>query len=142
MKATVVILILISVVAAFAAATGIQRVSSSNIGGTTITYHDAMGRYFAAITSVTCAIAAFGCAKRRMYGWWLVAVILATVLVVSTGWAIWQAATFDLPLSAMLLGAVGELVKIALWCWLLFGFWRRRKNYFQQTVSAPPVPQS
>lgn len=130
MRTTIWMLIFISIVSGLAAVTGIERVSFSNIAETKIIHHNVIGRVFASMACITCATAAIGCLKRRMYGWWLVMVILALTLIISAIWAAWKATVFDLPLFAMIIGAIGELAKMAFWCWLIF-LWRRQKDKFQ-----------
>ena len=135
MKATLIVLALVAALSLFSAVTGIQRISSSNGARPTITYHTEGRRALVGIFGVACGIAALGCAKRQLFGWWMVATILSVILLFSTIWAVWTTVTFDLPIVGKLLGGLGELLKIALWSWLLFGFWRRQKKGFEKNAN-------
>ena len=86
------------------------------------------------VLAVLSAVAAHGCAKRRSYGWWIVALALGGTLAISVPWLIGLVIYADVPLLARLLGGAGELVPIALVAWILFKVWIPKKKDFGETA--------
>ncbi len=136
MKAVIAILLLIAAACAIAAISGIQHISFS--GGTTVmTYHPVSSRVAAALVGVAALFAAYGCFKRKKYGWYMVAIMLLVMFLGAIWNVIYGLVTYDLPLAGLLLGSIGEGVKVGLIGWVLFGFWRKKRKEFQ--TPNPPL---
>lgn len=132
MKAMIFILWLLAAAAGFSALTGLQSISFSNFATTDFVYHSIAGRILAAWTSILFAASAWGCMKRRPWAWWLVAGLLGLIILTTAIWGVWKGIDFDLPMGPSVLGAVGEAIKLAGMCWVLFVFWRRRRPEFME----------
>lgn len=129
MKSVVAVLILLAVLAAIAAVTGLEH--GSYVGNRyVVTYHSAGGRVAAAVFGVICGIAAHGCTKRKMYAWQMVTAMLILLAAFGVGWTVWKMATAQGDFVGNALGSVGEGVKIAAVIWFLVGWWLPRKKLF------------
>ena len=129
MKAVITSLILLAIVAAIAAVTGLEH--GSYVGTRYIvTYHSPAGRVAAAAVGMTCGVAAYGCTKRKMYAWQMVTAMLVLLAVFGIVWMIWKMATAQMGIVGDVLGALGEGIKIAAVIWFLVGWWLPRKKLF------------
>jgi hypothetical protein len=136
MKTVVVILTLMAAAALVAAASGVERIFFTG-HGVIMTQHNALGRSAAAIFSIFCGVAAYGCAQRKMYAWRMVAAMLVLLAVYGAAWTIWKICTTELDLPGNVLGALGEGAKITAVVWFLVARWLPLKKEFNRTALVP-----
>jgi hypothetical protein len=82
------------------------------------------------VTAIYCGVSAYACLKRKGYGWWMVTVLWVLMLLGVLAGAVWNAMHIGLPLLGLLLGGIGELVKIGVGGWLLFRVWLPVRDKF------------
>lgn len=131
MKTVIKVLILIAVVAAIVAVTGLEH--GAYVGNRyVVTYHSAGGRVIAAVIGVICGIAAYGCIKRRMYAWRIVTGLLVSVATYGAGWLIWEIAMIRLDSVDDVLKVLVEGAEVAATVWFLIGWWLPQKEGFNR----------
>ena len=120
-----------TILAATVAVTGLEH---GSYGGDkyVVTYHSAGGRVVAAALSVVCGIAAYGCAKRKMYAWRMVTAMLVLLAAFGIVWTIWKMVAMRSGFFGDTLGTLAEGVKIAAIIWFLVGWWLPRKKEFDR----------
>jgi hypothetical protein len=131
MKAVIIILILMTVAAAIATVTGVEHVSFIG-NAVTVTRHSSAGRVAAAVIGVICGVAAYGCAKRKMYAWRTVTAMLVLLVVYGIIWIVWKMTKTEMDFWGNALGALGEGVKIAALIWFLVAWWVPKKKEFDR----------
>lgn len=115
--------------AAFAAVTGIQGVHW-HPGTFTITQHSVGGRLLAGALGVACGFAAYGCQRRKLYGWWIVTTMLGILGIYSIIYSVRTLTTTNLGPFANILGAIAFTTKTGFVGWLLCVQWLPRKKEF------------
>jgi hypothetical protein len=128
MKFIISFLVFLGVLGVFSGLTGIQRISYTDLAGWKIDYHYFLGRVFSLLLGFIFLITAYGCKKRKQYSWYIIAGMAILTLAFSIYRAVYLAITIDLPLAGLLLGGVGELIKIGLFVWFFWGFWIRKRK--------------
>jgi hypothetical protein len=124
MKVVVFLLCVLAALAALCAITGANVLSSPR------GEYALLNRAASSVTAIYCAVSAYACLKRKSYGWWMVTVLWALLLLSVLVGAVWNAMHIELPLLGLLLGGVGELVKIGIGGVLLFRVWLPMRNKF------------
>lgn len=126
MKVVIFVLCVLAVFAALAAITGANVLSSLGPRGQSVL----LNRMVSLVTAIYCGVSAYACLKRKRYGWWMVTVLWVLMLLGVLAGAIWNAMHIGLPLLGLLLGGIGELVKIGVGGWLLFRVWLPIRDAF------------
>jgi hypothetical protein len=130
MKGVVFILVTMGVFGALCSITGANVLGSWNVGNV----HGVVNRLVAGVTAIYCGTAAYTCIKRRLIGWWLVTVLWVIVLVSVLIGAIWTAFHIGLPPLGLVLGGLGELVKIGIGAAILWRVWLPLRKDFTSGV--------
>jgi hypothetical protein len=126
MKLVLFVLITITVLSTACAITGTNIMGSWNAENS----HWIINRFAAGIIAVYCSIATFTCLKSSSIGWWLVTLLWIFFLVSVFIGAVWNAYHIGLPLLGLILGGVGELVKISIGTVIFARGWLPlRKNF-------------
>jgi hypothetical protein len=100
----------------------------------------AWGRLVGFTFSMVALVAALGCWKRKMYGWYLVEVLIWASVGFAAFRAIYMGFTIGLPWLGLLLGSIGEGVKIGIFAWVMLPFWtKQRKNFKWPNQSTDPT---
>lgn len=131
MKVVIGILVAVGIVGLYAAGSGDPRVLTI-VGG-----HALISQVIALLLASTSLVAAYGCFRRKMLGWYLVTALIVAELVWLLFRAIYLALTLDLPWLGTLLGGLGELVKIGAIAWLLSRYWLKQRGSFQKANQLP-----
>jgi hypothetical protein len=78
-----------------------------------------------------------------MLGWYLGVALIWTAIAWSVFRAIYLALTIDLPWLGVLLGGLGEALKIGVFAWVMLRFWKKLQREFKQPNQPPePTPPS
>jgi hypothetical protein len=119
------LLLLIGLVGAFAAAAGDVHVYGS------VSRFPIASRINAGVFAILALFAAVGCRLRAPFGWYAT----ATLIWVTLGWgvfcAVYLSMTWNLDWLSILLGALGESAKLAVFLWVSVRFWNGQKCYFR-----------
>ncbi len=134
MKWVIRILIFFGLVELVAGAAGVQRYSLSG-GITSITLYTALERTLALLVGIISLGAAYGCIKRRLFGWSLVTILLASLLLYHISWSLYAIFALRIPL----IEYYWLLILVALWTWLLFVFWPPQRRRFMPNQSPDPT---
>src|SRR5687768_8205240 len=130
MKLVVAILAIVGLALLSSSISGVQSVSYSSGSGTSVVHYTPFTRALAGAVGLVFVAAAVACHRRSIYGWYVVAVLLSLLLIGAAYRAVYFAASFSPSVSALLFGALGELVRLAIIAWLLFRFWPRQRRWF------------
>ena len=142
MKAIVAILAVCGIFGIVAAAVDVQQI---HIVGSVVnvTHYSLLGRVAAFAISAVLLIAAYGCNARTAFGWYLVNAMLWVSMLWAAIRAVYLAVSLDLPFPGVVLGGLGEVVKIGVWVWIIFVFWAKRRREFRlPNQSSEPTPAS
>ncbi|HNC22579.1 MAG TPA: hypothetical protein PLU52_00120 [Opitutaceae bacterium] len=119
MKVILFILVTLVVLSALCSATGVNVLGNWNAGNV----HGVVNRLVAGVTMIYCGSTAYLCFKRKLIGWWLVTVLWVGALVGVLINAVWTAYHIGLPPLGLVLGGLGELVKIGIGAAVLWRVW-------------------
>jgi len=126
LKVVIFVLCVLAAFATLAAITGANVLSSLGPTGQSVL----LNRTASLVAAAYCGVSAYACLKRKGYGWWMVTVLWVLMLLGVLAGAIWNAMHIGLPPLGLLLGGIGELVKIGVGGWLLFRVWLPVRDKF------------
>jgi hypothetical protein len=126
MKSVIFVLCVLAVLGALCAITGATVLGGLRPSGE----YAFLNRAASSITAIYCAVSAYACSRRKSYGWWMVTVLWVLTLLSVLAGSVWSAMHVGLPMPGLLLGGVGELVKIGIGGWLLFRVWLPMRDKF------------
>lgn len=130
MKWVIFVLVLVGVVGVIGVFTNLDIIAFRNTS---------WGRPFALAFSVVSLAAAYGCWKKRTYGWYLVYGLIWASVLTATARAVYLALTIGLDWLGTLLGAAGEALKIGIFCYVVFRFWNKQRGYFKEADAPDPT---
>jgi hypothetical protein len=130
MKWVIRILVLTGVLALFSCATGVNSARYLDPGWR-IGHLSPSGRILCGILGVLNLTAAYGCVKRKVYGWYIVYVALWLSMLWAIYRAIYLGFSLHLDWLGLLLGGLGEAFKVGIWAWLIFKFWSGKRAEFK-----------
>lgn len=91
---------------------------------------------FALAAGIGLLAVAWGCWKRRIFAWYTIAALLWVSLFWAAFRAVYLTFTIDLPIAALVLGSMGEALKIAFIGWLIFKLWPKYRAEFQRPIQS------
>jgi hypothetical protein len=126
MKIVVIFLLVCAASGLAGGITGVKRYRSSSVTGPEVTHYDPLGRAGVLLFGVTSLTAAWGCWKRRKFGWYITITMMGAAIGI-TAWGI-----------VMILAASWSSIPTALW-WsaqtvamgFLIRWWLGQKQYFE-----------
>ena len=137
MKAAVFILALVGAVGVLAGVTGDTRFYAA------IPKYALLSRINVVIFGLVALVAAYGCWRRKIFGWYAGAAFIWMAILWGVFRAVYLMLTFDLDWLGLVLGALGESVKIGIFTWVALRFWRRMRTEFKMpNQSSDPTPPS
>jgi hypothetical protein len=133
MKIVTIILAIIAIGGASEVITGVRSWSYSSQGGSIVSYASVPDRILSIAVAMTFGTAAYGCMRRTKWAWGFVRGILWFGFGASVLWLVVCVLRFhgatDNP-NAVSDVILKSFVQIAIWGWLLFDFWPRRRRGF------------
>jgi len=136
MEWIIAILLVGSGVGIFSGVTGVESARYSSYTGNSITYSGFGGRVSAIAVGIVLLVTAWGCWKRRRFAWYTIASILWVSLVGTVFRAVYLTFSVDLPTAALVIGSVGEALKIAFIGWLIFRLWPKYRAEFRGPIQS------
>jgi hypothetical protein len=130
MKFVIAILAIVGAALLLSSVAGLQAVHYSSTSEMSVVHQTPLTRTITGAIGLLFVATAFACHHRLMYGWYVVSALLSVVLIGAAYRAVYFAFTFPLSVPALLLGTLGELVRLAIVAWLLFRFWPRQRRWF------------
>jgi hypothetical protein len=115
---------------------GLFGVIASAFGATqlyaVIPHYELLSRLLAGLCGLVALIAAYGCWRRKMFGWYFGGAFIWLCILCGVFRAAYLAYTLDLPWLGTLLGGLGEALKIVAFAWFTLRFWRSLRPEFKQ----------
>ena len=124
MKPAIFLLTLVGVVGVVVSVTGGSHFYA------VVPHHALLSRLLVGLFGAVALIAAYGCWKRKMIGWYFGGIFIWATILCGVFRAIYLALTLDLPLLGTLLGGFGEALKIGTLAWAALRFWKRLRPDF------------
>jgi hypothetical protein len=131
MKWVIITLVLVGVVTLSDGITLVQQYFSND----GLRHASLITSVFPFAVSITSLLGAYGCAKRKAYGWALVILLLSALLIGSTIWAI-------IAFRITVLSHYGALIWAAFLIWLLYLWIPQRKMFgmLRDSAGSPVLP--
>ena len=133
MKPAIFLLTLLGLVGVIASATGGSHFYAL------IPHYVLLSRSLAGLYGAIALIAAYGCWKRKMIGWYFGFAFIWLCILWGVFRAAYLAQTLDLGWLGTLLGGAGEALKVGVFAWVALRFWRKLRLEFKKP-NQPPEP--
>lgn len=130
MKAVVSLLLFLCLCSGIAGIAGINRYSYSSTSGADVSYATTPERVAMLVVFAASGAAAFGCIKRRKFGWWLVAGGAVAIIAVGLVAAVMALFTAD-SLSDRVMATVRNLAVSGLLVVFLWRVWLPKRSEFR-----------
>jgi len=137
MKAVIFVLTLLGLMSVVAAVTGATNFYA------VVPRHELLSQCIVAVYGGIALVAAFGCWKKNMLGWHFGAALIWITIAWGVFRAICVALTIGLPWLGLILGGLGEAIKIGVFGLVVLRFWKTlRREFHEPNHTQNPTPMS